>query len=136
MFIFVKWNSLVTKECYNLSAQQRPKHPVTQLSLMGLQRPKTSRIWKNNSWILLTLYQSDKCSCTPHKNLRPNSSANNYVINHNHNIFTLGTQYSHIFTSVFTLYFTHTFCCINYKCILIFSITQNTLLYNRILLAD
>jgi len=27
-------------------------------------------------------------------------------------------------------------CCINYKCILIFSITQNALLYNRILPAD
>jgi hypothetical protein len=26
MFIFVKWNSLVTKECDNLSAQQRQTH--------------------------------------------------------------------------------------------------------------
>lgn len=49
---------------------------------------------------MLTLYQSDKCSRPPHKNLTPNSSANNYVINHNHKIFTFGTKYTHIFTHI------------------------------------
>ena len=103
---------------------------------MGLQRPTPSRIYKNNSWLMLTLYQSDRCSRPPHKKLWPNYSANNYIINHNHNILTFGTQYSHIFTSVFTLYMKYPSCCINYERILIFLITQNTLLYNRILLAE
>jgi hypothetical protein len=98
MFIFVKWNSLVTKECYNLSAQQRPRHikflysrtfsSVSRLSLVGLKRPTAPKIYKNNSWLTLTLYQSDKCPCQPRKNLTLNSSTYNYVINHNHNIFT------------------------------------------------
>jgi hypothetical protein len=105
---------------------------------MWLQRPTTSRIYENNSWLMLTLYQRDKCSRPPNKNIRPNSSANNCVINHNHNnnIFTFGTQYSHIFTSVFTLYMKYPSCCINYKWVLICSITQNTLLYYRILRAE